>query len=124
MVDGCEVKGTLNVLRSRAKVPSIKRFVVISSMAAVAFTRKTLTLDVVVDETWFSEPAVCVKLKSCTLFQGREVNWKCYPVLLVISWRSMVNSWRLEKSSSMDGTGNHLEVAEYDAEIYQYYWVI
>ena len=36
----------------------------------------------------------------------------------------MVNSWRLEKSLSMDGTGNHLGVAEYDAEIYQYYWVI
>ena len=59
------VKGTLNVLRSCAKVPSIRRVVVTSSMAAVAFTGKTLASDVVIDETWFSDPAVCEKLKVC-----------------------------------------------------------
>ncbi|CAN1787797.1 Phenylacetaldehyde reductase [Linum perenne] len=46
------VKGTLNVLRSCAKVPSIKRVVITSSMAAVAFNGRTLAPDVVVDETW------------------------------------------------------------------------
>ncbi|XVE62305.1 hypothetical protein DITRI_Ditri06bG0107500 [Diplodiscus trichospermus] len=55
------VKGTLNVLRSCAKVPSIKRVIVTSSMAAVAFTGKTLADDVVIDETWFSDPITCEK---------------------------------------------------------------
>ena len=66
------VKGTLNILRSCAKVPSIRRVVVTSSMASVAFTGQTLTPDVVVDETWFSDPAVCEKLKVCVfaLFFG------------------------------------------------------
>ena len=66
------VKGTLNVLRSCAKVPSIRRVVVTSSMASVAFTGQTLTPDVVVDETWFSDPTVCEKLKVCVfaLFFG------------------------------------------------------
>lgn len=57
------VRGTLNVLRSFAKVSSIRRVVVTSSMAAGAFIGKTLTPGVVVDETWFSDPAVCEKLK-------------------------------------------------------------
>nr|CAN73813.1 hypothetical protein VITISV_028795 [Vitis vinifera] len=48
------VKGTLNVLRSCAKVPSIRRVVVTSSMAAVAFTGQTLTPECVnVDSTSF-----------------------------------------------------------------------
>ncbi|XP_030443755.1 phenylacetaldehyde reductase-like isoform X1 [Syzygium oleosum] len=57
------VKGTLNVLRSCAKVPSIKRVVLTSSMAAVVCNGKPLTSDVVVDETWFSDPAFCKESK-------------------------------------------------------------
>lgn len=57
------VKGTLNVLRSCAKVPSIKRVIVTSSMAAVAFNGKPLAPDVIVDETWFSGPSFCEKSK-------------------------------------------------------------
>ncbi|KAL9455156.1 hypothetical protein AB3S75_010545 [Citrus x aurantiifolia] len=53
------VKGTLNVLNSCAKFPSIKRVVLTSSMAAVLNTGKPRTPDVVVDETWFSDPEVC-----------------------------------------------------------------
>ena len=48
------VKGTLNVLRSCAKVPSIKRVIVTSSMASVMFNKKLLTPDVITDETWVS----------------------------------------------------------------------
>ncbi|KAL6326281.1 hypothetical protein AAG906_004778 [Vitis piasezkii] len=66
------VRGTLNVLRSFAKVSSIRRVVVTSSMAAGAFIGKTLTPDVVVDETWFSDPAVCEKLKTL----AEEAAWK------------------------------------------------
>ncbi|KAM3733916.1 hypothetical protein ACB098_11G174200 [Castanea mollissima] len=58
------VKGTLNVLRSCAKVHSIKRVIVTSSMAAVMFNKKPLTPDVVIDETWFSDPVACEELKQ------------------------------------------------------------
>ncbi|KAE8038280.1 hypothetical protein FH972_010805 [Carpinus fangiana] len=73
------VKGTLNVLRSCAKVPSIKRVIITSSMASVSFSRKPLTLDVVVDETWFSDPVMCKEEKlwyhlSKTL--AEEAAWK------------------------------------------------
>lgn len=56
------MKGTLNVLRSCIKVPSVKRVVVTSSMASVASTG-ALTPDVIVDETWFVDPAVCEESK-------------------------------------------------------------
>jgi nucleoside-diphosphate-sugar epimerase len=59
------VKGTLNVLRSCAKVPSIKRVIITSSMASVMFNRKPVTPDVVVDETWFSDPVLCKEEKVC-----------------------------------------------------------
>ena len=57
------LKGTLNVLRSCAKDPSIKRVVITSSMAAVAFNGKPLAPDVLIDETWFSDAAFCEKSK-------------------------------------------------------------
>ncbi|KAI5603622.1 hypothetical protein POPTR_001G256400v4 [Populus trichocarpa] len=57
------VKGTLNVLGSCARHPSIKRVVLTSSMAAVAYNRKPRTPDVVVDETWFSDPELCRESK-------------------------------------------------------------
>ncbi|XWS65046.1 hypothetical protein CRYUN_Cryun05aG0057200 [Craigia yunnanensis] len=57
------VKGTPNVLRSCAKVPSIKRVIITSSLAAVVFTVKPLADDVVVDETWFSDPVICEESK-------------------------------------------------------------
>jgi len=53
------VKGTLNVLNSCAKSPSVKRVVLTSSLAAVIFNRRPRTPDVVVDETWFSDPEFC-----------------------------------------------------------------
>ncbi|PON74294.1 NAD(P)-binding domain containing protein, partial [Parasponia andersonii] len=59
------VKGTLNVQRSCAKVPTEKRVVLISSMAAATYNGKPLTADVVLDETWFSDSAYCEKLRAC-----------------------------------------------------------
>ncbi|XP_028787174.1 tetraketide alpha-pyrone reductase 1-like, partial [Neltuma alba] len=49
------VKGTLNVLKSCAKFPSVKRVVLTSSIATVAYNRKPRTPQVVVDETWLSD---------------------------------------------------------------------
>ncbi|XVE72295.1 hypothetical protein DITRI_Ditri11bG0027900 [Diplodiscus trichospermus] len=60
---GPAVKGTLNVLKSCAKVASIKRVVITSSLASVVHNGKPLTPDVVVDETWFSDPLVCKESK-------------------------------------------------------------
>lgn len=59
------VKGTLNVLESCAKVPSIKRVVLTSSMASVIFNGKPLNPDTMVDETWFSDIGYCEKMKVC-----------------------------------------------------------
>ncbi|KAF5761664.1 putative cinnamyl-alcohol dehydrogenase [Helianthus annuus] len=55
------VKGTLNVLKSAAKVQSLKRVVLTSSLAAVLFCDKLRCG--VVDETWFSDPAICEQRK-------------------------------------------------------------
>ncbi|ONI20539.1 hypothetical protein PRUPE_2G021600 [Prunus persica] len=73
------LKGTLNVLRSCAKVPSIKRVVITSSMAAVAFNGKPLAPDVIIDESWFSDLAVCEKLKLWYMISktlAEDAAWK------------------------------------------------
>ncbi|KAF3452518.1 hypothetical protein FNV43_RR02951 [Rhamnella rubrinervis] len=57
------VKGTLNVLSSCAKSTSVRRVVLTSSEAAVSINGKPRTPDVVVDETWFSDPNLCKELK-------------------------------------------------------------
>ena len=56
------VKGTLNVLQSCARVSSVKRVVVTSSMASIAYNRE-LKNGVVVDESWFSEASYSVERK-------------------------------------------------------------
>ncbi|XP_054798941.1 phenylacetaldehyde reductase-like [Prosopis cineraria] len=57
------VKGTLNVLKSCAKSPSVKRIVLTSSMAAVTYTGKPRNPEDIVDETWFSNPDFCRESK-------------------------------------------------------------
>jgi len=57
------VKGTLNVLASCVKHPTVKRVVFTSSMAAVLLSGKPLNAEVIVDETWFSDPEVCKEAK-------------------------------------------------------------
>ena len=56
------VKGTLNVLQSCARVSSVKRVLVTSSIASVAYNQEAKD-GVVVDECWFSEPSYCVERK-------------------------------------------------------------
>ena len=56
------VKGTLNVLQSCARVSSVKRVVVTSSIASVAYNREAKD-GVVDDESWFSEPSYCEERK-------------------------------------------------------------
>ncbi|KAL2540910.1 NAD(P)-binding Rossmann-fold superfamily protein [Abeliophyllum distichum] len=73
------LKGTLNVLESCAKTPSVKRVVLTSSIAAVAYNGKPRTPEVVVDETWWTSPEVCKEMKlwyvlSKTL--AEEAAWK------------------------------------------------
>ncbi|KAG8363630.1 hypothetical protein BUALT_Bualt19G0042400 [Buddleja alternifolia] len=58
------VEGTLNVLKSCSKAASVKRVVVTSSVAAVICNRKPQGPDVVVDETWFSDPEFCKETKK------------------------------------------------------------
>ncbi|KAK4278715.1 hypothetical protein QN277_016523 [Acacia crassicarpa] len=73
------VKGTLNLLKSCAKLPSLKRVVLTSSMAAVLSNGQPRSPEVIVDETWFSKPDFCREVKlwyalSKTL--AEEVAWK------------------------------------------------
>ncbi|KAM5552178.1 phenylacetaldehyde reductase-like [Rosa sericea] len=73
------LKGTLNVLGSCVKVQSIKRVVITSSMAAVRFNGKPLTADVIIDESWFSDPAFCEKEKLWYMLSktlAEEAAWK------------------------------------------------
>ncbi|KAI9169158.1 hypothetical protein LWI28_007892 [Acer negundo] len=73
------LKGTLNVLRSCAKVPSIRRVILTSSIGAVLFKGKPLTPDVTVDETWFSDPEFCEKSKFWYMLGktlAEEAAWK------------------------------------------------
>ncbi|XVF22891.1 hypothetical protein REPUB_Repub12eG0209800 [Reevesia pubescens] len=81
------VKGTLNVLKSCVKVPSIKRVVITSSMASVIFNGKPLTPDVVVDETWFSDSRLCEENK----------NW--YPLAKTLAEEA---AWRFAKDNGID----------------------
>jgi len=59
------VKGTLNVLKSCVNSPTLKRVVLTSSIAAVAFSDRPKNPDVVVDETWYSDPEYCKRTGVC-----------------------------------------------------------
>ncbi|KAL6597868.1 hypothetical protein ACP70R_046673 [Stipagrostis hirtigluma subsp. patula] len=73
------VKGTLNVLGSCKKASSVKRVILTSSLAAVVFTEKPLSPDVVVDETSFSVPELCEKAKEWYVLSktlAEQAAWK------------------------------------------------
>ncbi|KMT14531.1 hypothetical protein BVRB_4g073010 [Beta vulgaris subsp. vulgaris] len=73
------VKGTLNVLNSCAKFSSIKRVVLTSSITAVVRNGKSLNLEVLVDESWFSDPDFCRNSKMWYVLSktlAEEAAWK------------------------------------------------
>ncbi|GMI66984.1 hypothetical protein like AT5G19440 [Hibiscus trionum] len=73
------IKGTLNVLKSCAKVPSIKRVVMTASIASVLYNGKPLTPDVVVDETWVSDSRYCQENKLWYMLSktlAEEAAWR------------------------------------------------
>ncbi|XWS75658.1 hypothetical protein CRYUN_Cryun01aG0110000 [Craigia yunnanensis] len=84
---GPAVKGTLNVLKSCAKVASIKRVVITSSLASVVHNGKPMTPDVVVDETWFSDPLLC------------EEGKRWYPLSKTLAEEA---AWRFAKDNGID----------------------
>ncbi|KAL6563919.1 hypothetical protein OROHE_005159 [Orobanche hederae] len=65
------VKGTLNVLGSCARTPSIKRVILTSSEAAIAFNGTPRTSDTVIDETWWTDPDYCRKKQMWYLLSKR-----------------------------------------------------
>lgn len=81
------VKGTLNVLRSCAKVHSIKRVVLTSSIAAITQNENPTTPDVVIDETWFSSSPFC-----------RE-NKKWYPLAKTLAEEA---AWKFSRENGID----------------------
>ncbi|CAI9106324.1 OLC1v1005454C1 [Oldenlandia corymbosa var. corymbosa] len=73
------LKGTLNVLGSCAKSPSVKRVVLTSSIAAVAYNGRPRTPDVIVDETWWSSPDHCRENKMWYVLSktlAEDAAWK------------------------------------------------
>lgn len=62
------VKGTLNLLGSCAKAPPVKRVVLTSSIAAVAYSGQPRTPEVVVDESWWTSPDYCKEKQVCIYF--------------------------------------------------------
>ncbi|KAK4492373.1 hypothetical protein RD792_003178 [Penstemon davidsonii] len=73
------LKGTLNVLESCAKTSSVKRVVLTSSVASVYFNGKTLSPEVVVDETWWSDPEYCKQIQNWYVLGktlAEDVAWK------------------------------------------------
>ncbi|GAB4856270.1 hypothetical protein Ancab_014198 [Ancistrocladus abbreviatus] len=58
------VKGTLNVLSSCTKFPTVKRVVLTSSMAAALYSGRCRTPETVVDESWFSDPEILKESKK------------------------------------------------------------
>ncbi|CAN0862388.1 Phenylacetaldehyde reductase [Linum grandiflorum] len=73
------VKGTLSVLKSCAKVASVKRVVLTSAMASVICNGRPLSPDVVIDETWFSDPEFCEKNQQWYMLSktlAEQAAWK------------------------------------------------
>ncbi|RVW25105.1 Cinnamoyl-CoA reductase 1 [Vitis vinifera] len=99
------LKGTLNVLSSCAKTPTVKRVVVTSSIAAVVYSGKPRTPEVVVDETWFSNQDICKELKENTeklksIFFPLSVFFQLWYVLSKTLAEEA--AWKFAKEKGMD----------------------
>nr|GMC86431.1 cinnamoyl-CoA reductase 1-like [Ipomoea batatas] len=74
------VKGTLNVLGSCVRTPSVKRAILTSSTASVEYKQKPISPDDVVDETWFSDKEYVEETKQWYILSkilAEEAAWKC-----------------------------------------------
>ncbi|XP_055817891.1 phenylacetaldehyde reductase-like isoform X1 [Solanum dulcamara] len=58
------VKGTLNVLQSCTRSPSVRRVVITSSTASVICNKNMSIPGAVADETWYSDPEFCEERKD------------------------------------------------------------
>ncbi|CAH8311238.1 unnamed protein product [Eruca vesicaria subsp. sativa] len=81
------VKGTINVLNTCKKTSSVQRIIVTSSTAAVVVRQPPLEPNDVVDETFFSDPSVCMETKS----------W--YPLSKTLAENV---AWEFSKDNGMD----------------------
>jgi nucleoside-diphosphate-sugar epimerase len=73
------LKGTLSVLESVAKASSVKRVVLTSSIASVAYNETPRGPETVIDETWWSDPEWCKQVKKWYVLSktvAEEAAWK------------------------------------------------
>ncbi|KAH9602285.1 hypothetical protein KSS87_015446 [Heliosperma pusillum] len=73
------INGTLNVLTSCTKFPSVARVILTSSVAAVVNLDRPRAPHVVVDETWFSDSDLCnknAKWYALSKTLAEEAAWK------------------------------------------------
>uniref|UniRef100_A0A166IGF3 NAD-dependent epimerase/dehydratase domain-containing protein n=1 Tax=Daucus carota subsp. sativus TaxID=79200 RepID=A0A166IGF3_DAUCS len=124
------VKGTLNVLQSCTKFPSIKRVVITSSTASIMITGKPLKPDTVMDETWFSSPVLSLLspfktlaeqaalkfaeehgIDLVTLHPGFVLGPLLQPVLNATS-EGMLNLIKTGKEMSIDGIYRFVDVRD------------
>ncbi|XP_019151122.1 PREDICTED: cinnamoyl-CoA reductase 1-like [Ipomoea nil] len=73
------VKGTLNVLGSCVRTPSVKRVVVTSSTASVMYKSNPISATDVIDENWFSDKEFAEETKQWYILSkvlAEEAAWK------------------------------------------------
>nr|GMC89159.1 cinnamoyl-CoA reductase 1-like [Ipomoea batatas] len=73
------VKGTLNVLGSCVRTPSVKRVVVTSSTASVLIKRDPITPMTVIDETWYTDKEFAEEAEQWYVLSkvlAEEAGWK------------------------------------------------
>jgi len=78
--------GTLNVVKSCAKSTSVKRVVLTSSVATVLYNGKPRTPEVVVDETWFSDPNILKENEVCAILLSDEQLLLVFLLLISYFW--------------------------------------
>ncbi|XP_061359634.1 phenylacetaldehyde reductase-like isoform X2 [Gastrolobium bilobum] len=100
------VKGTLNVLKSCVKSPSVKRVVLTSSISSVAFNERPKSPEVVVDETWFSNADFCRESKVCAIFPN--IHSELENLKLIQLWYTLSKTlaedaaWKFVNENSID----------------------
>ncbi|KAJ1410228.1 hypothetical protein SESBI_22142 [Sesbania bispinosa] len=100
------VKGTLNVCKSCVKSPSVKRVVLTSSIAAVLYNGRPRTPEVVVDETWFSNPDFLREQENSDLIP--EFSLKCDKLVNVVDSIICKLWYQFAKTSAEDAARKFL----------------